>query len=37
MLDIKTIRDNLEAVKAGAKLKRIDVDVDRLVELDDER
>ena len=37
MLDINTIRDNLEAVKAGALLKRIDVDVDRLMDLDDER
>ncbi len=37
MLDIKTIRDNLEAVKAGALLKHIAVDVDRLIDLDDER
>ena len=37
MLDIKFIRDNLEAVRAGAALKRIEVDLDRLVTLDDER
>jgi len=37
MLDIKTIRENVEAVKAGAILKCIDVDVDRLLELDDQR
>jgi len=37
VLDIKTIRDDVAAVKAGAALKKIPVDVDRLVELDDER
>ncbi len=34
MLDIKFIRENLEAVKQGAKNKRINIDIDRLVELD---
>ena len=37
MLDIKTIRDRLDEVRAGAARKRIDVDLDRLVEVDDER
>ncbi|RKY21659.1 MAG: serine--tRNA ligase [Planctomycetota bacterium] len=37
MLDIRVIRDNLEAVRAGAALKRIEVDLDRLVVVDDER
>jgi seryl-tRNA synthetase len=37
MLDIRVIRDNLDAVRAGAKLKRIEVDLDRLVALDDDR
>ena len=37
MLDIRVIRDRLEEVRAGAALKRIDVDLDRLVEVDDER
>lgn len=34
MLDIKYIRENLEAVKQGAINKRITVDFDRLIELD---
>ncbi len=37
MLDIRFIRDQLDAVRAGAALKRIEVDLDRLVEVDDER
>ncbi|MBP6866524.1 MAG: serine--tRNA ligase [Candidatus Pacebacteria bacterium] len=37
MLDIKFIRDNKDVVKAGAKKKHVDVDIDRLVTLDDER
>lgn len=37
MLDIKFIRENIEAVKAGAKKKHIKVDLDRLIELDDTR
>lgn len=37
MLDIKFIRENLDIVKAGAKKKRIEVDLDTLVRLDDER
>jgi seryl-tRNA synthetase len=37
MLDIKFIRENLDIVKAGAKKKRIDVDLDRLVVVDDRR
>lgn len=37
MLDIKFIRDNLDIVKAGAAKKKITVDLDRLVEVDDLR
>lgn len=37
MLDIKYIRENVEAVKQAAKNKRFDVDIDRLVRLDVER
>jgi seryl-tRNA synthetase len=37
MLDINFIRENVEAVKTGAKNKGFDVDVDRLLELDDRR
>src|SRR3989338_3045405 len=37
MLDIKFIRENKEIVEQGAKKKKIDVDIKRLVELDDER
>ena len=37
MLDIKFIKENLDLVKAGAKKKHIDVDLDRLVEVDTER
>lgn len=37
MLDIRFIRENADLVKAGAAKKRIEADVDRLVEVDDER
>src|SRR3989344_2692701 len=37
MLDIKFIRENKEIVAAGAKKKRIEVDINRLVEIDDKR
>ena len=37
MLDIRTIRERTEAVRAGAALKRIPLDLDRLIGLDDRR
>lgn len=37
MLDIKFIRENADLVKDGAKKKYIDVDIDRLLTVDDER
>lgn len=37
MLDIKFIRANLERVREGARAKRFEVDLDRIVTLDDER
>ena len=37
MLDIKFIRENLDIVKAGAKKKHMNVDIDRLVTVDDMR
>lgn len=37
MLDIKFIRENTELVKTGAKNKNFDVDIDRLIQLDDSR
>ena len=37
MLDIKFIRDNPDLVREGAKKKRIEVDIDRLLEIDEER
>lgn len=37
MLDIKFVRDNKELVIAGAKKKHIEIDIDRLLTLDDER
>lgn len=37
MLDSKFIRDNLELVKEGARKKRVKVNVDLFVKLDDER
>ncbi len=37
MLDIHFIRENADVIKAGAAKKRIEVDVDRLLAVDDER
>ncbi len=37
MLDIKFIRDNRELVKIGAKKKHVDVDIEALLVLDDQR
>ena len=37
MLDIKFIRENKDIVQAGAKKKLVDIDIDALVTLDDER
>ncbi|MCF7833901.1 MAG: serine--tRNA ligase [Candidatus Pacebacteria bacterium] len=37
MLDIKFIKENKEIVALGAKKKKIEVDIDRLLALDDER
>ena len=37
MLDIHFIRENAEIIKAGALKKHIEVDIDRLVAVDDER
>jgi len=37
MLDIRTIRENADAVRAGARKKRIACDVDRLLAVDDRR
>ena len=37
MLDIKFIRENKEIIQAGAKKKHIDVDIEHLITLDDER
>jgi seryl-tRNA synthetase len=37
MLDAQFIRDNLEAVKANCKNRNVQADVDRVVQLDDER
>lgn len=37
MLDINFIRENKDVVKAGAQKKRIDIDIDRLLHIDDER
>lgn len=37
MLDIKFIRENLDLVKAGATKKHIELDLDRLITLDDKR
>ncbi|MFA6520310.1 MAG: serine--tRNA ligase [Candidatus Paceibacterota bacterium] len=37
MLDIKFIRENKDIVQAGAKKKRIDIDIEALIKLDDER
>ncbi len=37
MLDIKFIRENLDLVKMGARKKNMNVDLDALIKLDDER
>ena len=37
MLDIKFIQENKDIVIAGAKKKHVEVDIDRLIELDDKR
>ena len=37
MLDAAFIRDNLEAVKANCKNRNVEVDVARIVQLDDRR
>lgn len=37
MLDIKFIRENKDIVQAGAKKKHVEIDVDKLITLDDER
>lgn len=37
MLDIRFIRENTDLVKAGAVKKHIEVDIDRLLQIDDER
>lgn len=37
MLDIKFIRENKDIVQAGAKKKRVEIDIDKLLKLDDER
>lgn len=37
MLDIKFIRENKDIVQAGAKKKRVNVDINALITLDDER
>ena len=37
MLDIKFIRENIDAVKAGAKKKHVEVDLDRLLVVDESR
>jgi len=37
MLDIKFIRENKEIVQEGAKKKHVDIDVSKLITLDDER
>jgi seryl-tRNA synthetase len=37
MLDIKFIRENKDIVQAGAKKKHVDIDIEKLLTLDDER
>lgn len=37
MLDIKFIRENKDIVAAGAVKKHVDIDIDRLIKLDDDR
>ncbi|MBP6060473.1 MAG: serine--tRNA ligase [Candidatus Pacebacteria bacterium] len=37
MLDIKFIRENKDIVQAGAKKKHLDIDIEKLISIDDER
>ncbi|MEK7572345.1 MAG: serine--tRNA ligase [Patescibacteria group bacterium] len=37
MLDIKFIRENKEIVQEGARKKRVDIDIEKLIALDDQR
>ena len=37
MLDIKFIRENKEIVQAGAVKKHVDIDIEKLITLDDQR
>jgi len=37
MLDIKFIRENKEIIKDGARKKRVDIDIEKLIALDDQR
>jgi len=37
MLDIKFIRENKDIVQAGAKKKRVEIDIEKLITLDDKR
>jgi len=37
MLDIRYIRENVELIKEGARKKRMNVDIDRLLEVDEQR
>ncbi len=37
MLDIKFIRENKDIVQAGAERKRVEIDIEKLIALDDER
>ena len=37
MLDIKFIRENKEIVQEGAKKKRVEIDIEKLIALDDQR
>lgn len=37
MLDIKFIRENIDLIKEGARKKHTEVDIDRLLEIDDDR
>lgn len=37
MLDIKFVRENKDLIQEGTKKKHIDVDIDKLIELDDKR
>ena len=37
MLDIKFIRENKDIVAEGAKKKHVEIDIDKLISIDDER